>query len=588
MDRLQTQQWSDETEALLEQARGALIQSTSETVREMASTLATPGEAGESPIRIAFAGQYGSGKSTLISALTGRSDIHVGAGITTDRVQDYPWNGIIITDTPGIHTSIRPEHDEASYRAISQSDLLVFVITNELFDEHIGQHYRRLTIDSGKAHETIVVVNKMDRHSLGNSPESRATITEALREPLRPFSPEDMRLTFTDANSALDANNEPDAEIAGMLREQGNMNALVDNLNDLIRDKGLVARHTTRLYSINQVLNQALEMEESGDSEADALLLVYNQNIRTITQSATSLRGEVNLAVGRAKGRIREAAHEVNDILDSERNGDRGKQAEKTAESRIREATQELDTDIVRAMQEALPELQSRIEAIQRGSLYQDAVLRIQAKGEEGSGWTKGLGLIQDLAGTVGEAGARMATNRAAMSAGITGLRQFSGSPAHSAILVIGRTFGHSFRPWEAVRLTQTLGRAAGVLGIAATVLGVALEVKEEVDLRKREQEVLEARQDVRAEFDRIASVVEREARENSEAAIRELLDEPLDAITKARDELNAARQERNKRLEGLNRVVAAVSELIGRIHAGDSAGTSHPEPPTNENLEAQ
>ena len=570
MDRLQTQQWSDETEVLLEQAREALIQSTSETVREMASTLAVSGETGESPIRIAFAGQYGSGKSTLIRALTGRSDIQVGAGITTDRVQDYGWNGIIITDTPGIHTSIRPEHDEASYRAISQADLLVFVITNELFDEHIGQHYRRLTIDSGKAHETIVVVNKMDRHSLGNSPESRAIITEALREPLRPFSSEDMRLTFTDANSALDANNEPDAEIAGMLREQGNMNALADSLNDLIRDKGLVSRHTTRLYSINQVLNQALEMEESGDSEADALLLVYNQNIRTITQSATSLRGEVNLAVGRAKGRIREAAHEVNDILDSERNGARGKQAEETAEARIREATQELDTDIVRAMQEALPELQSRIEAIQRGGLYQDAVLRIQAKGE-GSDWTKGLGLIQDLAGTVGEAGARMATNRAAMSAGITGLRQFSGSPAHSAILVIGRTFGHSFRPWEAVRLTQTLGRAAGVLGIAATVLGVALEVKEEVDLRKREQEVLEARQDVRAEFDRIASVVEREARENSEAAIRELLDEPLDAITKARDELNADRQERNERLERLNRVVAAVSELIGRIHAGDS-----------------
>ena len=569
MDRLQTQQWSDETEALLTQAREALARSTSETVREMASTLAETGETGESPIRIAFAGQYGSGKSTLVRALTGRHDIQVSAGITTDRVQDYGWNGIIITDTPGIHTSIRPEHDEAGYRAISQADLLVFVITNELFDEYIGQHYRRLTIDNDKAHETVVVVNKMDRHFLGNSPESQAIITEALREPLSPFSPEEMRLTFTDANSALDADNEPDAVIAGMLREQGNMNALVDSLNELIRDKGLVARHTTRLYSINQVLNEALEMEESGDSEADTLLLIYNQNIRAITQSATSLRGEVGLAVAKAKGRIRRAADEVNDILDSERNGDGEKQARETAQSRIREATEELDTYIVRAMQDALPELQSRIEAMQRGDLYQDAVVRIQAKGEE-SGRTKGLGLIQALAGKVGETGARMATNRAAMSAGITGLGQFSGSPAHSAILTIGRTFGHSFRPWEAVRLTQTLGRAAGVLGIAATVLGVALEIKKEIDLRKREQEVLEARQDVRAEFDRIASEVEREARKNAEAAIRELLDDPLEAITKARDELNAARQERNERLERLNRVVAAVSELIGRIHSGD------------------
>ena len=49
MDRLQTQQWSDETEALLEQAREALTQSTSETVREMASTLAETGETGEAP-----------------------------------------------------------------------------------------------------------------------------------------------------------------------------------------------------------------------------------------------------------------------------------------------------------------------------------------------------------------------------------------------------------------------------------------------------------------------------------------------------------------------------------------------------------
>ena len=65
------------------------------------------------------------------------------------------------------------------------------------------------------------------------------------------------------------------------------------------------------------------------------------------------------------------------------------------------------------------------------------------------------------------------------------------------------------------------------MLGIAATVMGVAWDIKEEIDRRKREREVLEARQDVRAEFDRIASEVEREARENAEAAIQELLDEP-------------------------------------------------------------
>ena len=47
-------------------------------------------------------GQYSSGKSNIISALTGRKDIKIDANVATDIVSEYLWNNIVLMDTPGI------------------------------------------------------------------------------------------------------------------------------------------------------------------------------------------------------------------------------------------------------------------------------------------------------------------------------------------------------------------------------------------------------------------------------------------------------------------------------------------------------
>ena len=120
-------------------------------------------------IRLVFAGQYSAGKSSIIKMLTGRSDIVIGAGITTKQVHKYIWNGIEVVDTPGIHTELRPDHDEMSYDAIASADMLVFVVSNELFDSYMGTHFRKIAIDKDKAGEMILVVNKMERTAEGNT-----------------------------------------------------------------------------------------------------------------------------------------------------------------------------------------------------------------------------------------------------------------------------------------------------------------------------------------------------------------------------------------------------------------------------------
>ena len=129
----------------------------------------------------------------------------MGLDITTQQVQQFEWNGIKVIDTPGVHTEIRPDHDEITYEAISKADLLVFVVTNELFDAHIAEHFRKLAIEQEKAHEMLLVVNKMQRHAEGNTPAAQGVIQAKISEKvLVPFTPEQLRLSFIDAEAALE------------------------------------------------------------------------------------------------------------------------------------------------------------------------------------------------------------------------------------------------------------------------------------------------------------------------------------------------------------------------------------------------
>ena len=59
----------------------------------------------EEMIRVVFIGQYTSGKSTIISALTGDVTIRIDSDIATDVESDYNWSGgVVLTDKPGLYT----------------------------------------------------------------------------------------------------------------------------------------------------------------------------------------------------------------------------------------------------------------------------------------------------------------------------------------------------------------------------------------------------------------------------------------------------------------------------------------------------
>ena len=563
MPRLETHRWAEETERVLQEAREALLASRESEVQSIGRNL-PDSDSKDAPISLAFAGQYSAGKSTIISALTGRDDIAIGAGITTDQTSEFDWNGVTIIDTPGIHTSLRPDHDEITYRAISQSDLLVFVITNELFDNHVADHFRKLAIDLEKGYETILIVNKMGRAAAGNTPAAREVITEDLRRPLAPFTPEYLRITFTDAASALEARAETDAEIADILTEQANVGEFIANLNDLIRHKGLQARHTTKLYAVDQALQEAMALEKTDDPDADALSMIYGQNIQAIREAQFQLKVAADNAINEAATQVALDAGEFADIYYPGARPEKIDDASERMDAKIQAIWEQLIIRLDREAEAIIPAMNERLVQLHESHRFQIVENNIRQRSSTET-TTKMLSVTAINAKRLGDLGRQMAANPAA--AGATGLARFSGSAAHGAVLNVGHMMGHSFRPWEAVKLARGIGTAGAVLSVAGIALGIGLQIWQDRQEEKQNQEFQQARQDIRADYAKVVRDIEEEARGVLAGFIATNLSEPLEQIRGYAAELNAARQQQNRHLQHLAEISNRTRQLIHAIH---------------------
>jgi hypothetical protein len=82
---------------------------------------------------VALFGRTMAGKSTVMEILT-RGDGHsigTGAQRTTREVRRYSWNGLDVTDVPGVAAFEGAEDEELAFEAASQADLVLFLISDD-------------------------------------------------------------------------------------------------------------------------------------------------------------------------------------------------------------------------------------------------------------------------------------------------------------------------------------------------------------------------------------------------------------------------------------------------------------------------
>ena len=78
----------------------------------------------------------------------------------------------------------------------------------------------------------------------------------------------------------------------------------------------------------------------------------------------------------------------------------------------------------------------------------------------------------------------------------------------HQMVLDIGHFFRHSFKPWEAIKWVKGVSVAGKVLGVFGVAFSLGMQVKEDVDAEKRQQEMRNNREELRAGFNKAANEV--------------------------------------------------------------------------------
>ena len=557
---IQIVKWTSKSTELIEKVRN-LLDATNIKYSGLPNSIYVD----DKPIELVFAGQYSAGKSSILKMLTGRKDIAVGEGITTQQTHTYNWNGVNVIDTPGIHTTLRPDHDEISYVAIANADMLVFVITNELFDAHLAQHFRKLAIERDKAAEMILVVNKIERG--GNTRERQDTIRDDLRKVTTPYTPEDMRISFVSAESYIDSFTEEDEEIAEELLERSGYNRFIETLNKFIQEKNIPARLTTTLYKIDEVLQDAIKQLQpsSGDSDIDALEERYLQERHILADNRRRIEQSVENIYTEATANIRNEGIKASNLIVSDAKENEVQEGLEKATQKVDSIAKQCEFDVQEKIKNLVGECDSELGQLNNSEFSKKLDIRLLEKKDSLPPQIKKF-LKSDALNNAGKFVAENAYGPG-VATNATNLASFSESTVHSAVKTIGHFFGHKFKPWEAVKITKGIAVAGKALSILGVVFQVGMQVKEDIDAQRVEEEMRSNRENIRSGFNEAA----RELEKHFVNALRNFIEAEfgsrISQVDEKIDEIRSLRKNKNENCLRLEAVLKENRQLIREIH---------------------
>lgn len=515
------------------------------------------------PISIVFVGQFSAGKSSIIKALTGIKDIVIGSGIQTKETHAYDWNGIQFIDTPGIRTGIRPDHDEITYDAIAKADMLVYVVTQELFDDNIGQNFRKLLIDEDKAGEMILVVNKME--DIGNTVANREIKRNDLLKVTEPYTPEELRTVFIDAETYLDSLTEPDQEIAEESRLRSNYDELVHTLNRFVKDNEISSRLTTVLYKVFNLLQNAISENQltTGDADIDMIEEHSLRERRIISEIAWRVETSVKSIYEEAASEIRAKGYDLANTIQDCASEEEANEKFKAACLAVDQISVDCVNTITKKISDLTEEGRSKLDDFYKSSFSSNLQFRLEQRKNSGNSIIKRF-LKTDL---FTQGSSKIIASTEGTNAMANGLKAFSGSSAHEWVLNIGHYFGHSFKPWEAVKWARNVNTFGKALGIFGAVFSFGMQAKEDIDNEKIQKEMRENREKLRAMFNDAA----RELGKYFSAALNSYLDDNFRKKIAEIDETIARIEKQKKgKTEAYNLLVQAQDDcrqLISDIH---------------------
>lgn len=453
----------------------------------------------EKRLKIAFVGQHNSGKSSIISALTGNRAIKISNNVETDVPTDYSWNDVYLTDTPGLYAGKREEHDKLSLQKIKESDLLVFCITSSLFDDLLLSNFADMAYRQGLKSKVFLVINKMSLED-GDFDTLRENYEITLKKTLGQIGGEynDFPAIFMDAHDYIEGVDEDDEELI----EISHFPSFVNALNDYINERGMIGRLDAPCRIMLGTIDQ--EIANIGTELDKNMLAVLRQAESRISYRKSECFQLCHDEIESLRSDIMEKAHELISKIGVEKIDEKSVEGiygdiESFAAKRQGEINDML-TEKMQLLQKEVADVLSSEQAqfvmnelnVKKFELHMDVAKDFSSfrdKFVNGSDYVKsGADWVVKRAGNLGS------------------LSGSSGSQLHNIVLKVGHFFGKGFKPWQAVKIASKIGKFAKALGPVLSAIGGLLDITTVVHDARMAKKIEGARQKTFNELSSIAS----------------------------------------------------------------------------------
>lgn len=524
-----------------------------------------------SKLNIAFVGQYSSGKSSLIKGLTGLDDIPIGSGVTTDQVTKYDYKDLVVWDTPGILAGEREQHDEASFAAMDQADLLVYVITNELFDDVVGAAFRDLCFTKGREKEILLVVNKSQRDS-----GTVETKLNGIAEVLEPRIPEDFPIVFVDAESYFESLKEEDEEDRAELMALSNFSGFIEAIDKFSQERGLLGKVTTPLAAIHTQLEELLGKLAAEDPTQEALVELLQQKMRILKSSQKQLQEQFDGNLAEMEQNILLIGDELAESVDDDLNEADFKQIQLRSEDDVLAQVKQTQLKLEKIVDSALSTLESDLQELDTSPLAESlkaalsdhfqATDQLNANADIyidiethniGDKYESSVKTQQALKSA--EKGFSWLSNQAINKTAKEGMKAASGSNLHKAVLEVGHFFGAKFKPYQAINIAEKIGSAAKFIGPVMALIGVIVQINDDIQQEKRAADRLAARRDIRKNYREIFLELKNEFVKRMDELLTSFYTTEIHHVSEALQDLRSTSE---ANIEQRQQIEKAISEL--------------------------
>lgn len=463
-------------------------------------------------LTVAFVGQYNAGKSTTISAITGRRDISIDSDIATDKTASYDWNGIQIIDTPGLFTD-RKDHDEITYEAINKADLLVFCLTYMLFDSVTVENFKKLAYEKGYRWKMMLVINKMSDEA-GEEAQKIANYRKSLTEAIKPHNLDEFPVCFIDAKDYCEGVDEDEEFLIEISRFQ----TFIHALNSFVEKRVVLAQFDTPVRIALSMLDEAQLSLTRNSTEDSAFLEVLTRLSRTVRKERDRLRTKVKSIALEMSTAITKEGTILASAVGIEQDF---KELNENAEFNVQQQYEKAETTLQAAVNSAVEDIREEVGEVLQGNLVQgfiaclEKVENVSAENVVYSSNTERLKGQVNFLKIIGEtAGVQLSsfiTRSFANTAGkgFVSSINVAGSGAYTSVLAIGKFVGFKFKPWQAVGIAKNIGNAAKFLGPALAIVSIGVDCVQMHKEQQREKQIADIQCDITSQFQKIAKDLE-------------------------------------------------------------------------------